>query len=68
MRRVRTFEAAHKDASGTPRGPEAAFRMDLRPDFRRPQVEVARKQEDDRRRSLGVERGEDRILGGSDPL
>jgi len=66
-RRVRTLEATQKDASGTGRGPEAAFRVDLRPDFHWPQVEVARTEEHDRRRSIGVERGENRILGGSDP-
>lgn len=66
-RRVTMFEAAQKDASGTRRGPEAAFRLYLRPDFRWPQVEVARKEGHDRRRRLGVERGENRILGGSDP-
>jgi len=66
-RRVTTLEAAQKDASGTRRGPEAAFRVDLRPGFQWPQVEVARTEGDDRRRSIGVERGENRILGGSDP-
>src|SRR5713226_1670066 len=66
-RRVTTLEAAQKDASGTERGPEAAFRVDLRPGFQWPQVEVARTEGDDRRRSIGVERGENRILGGSDP-
>src|SRR6267378_3716928 len=62
-----TLEAAQKDASGTRRGPEAAFRVDLRPGFQWLQVEVARTEGDDRRRSIGVERGENRILGGSDP-
>ena len=66
-RRVTTLEAAQKDASGTERGTEAAFRVDLRPGFQWPQVEVARTEGDDRRRSIGVERGENRILGGSDP-
>src|SRR5713226_9157321 len=66
-RRMRTFEAAQKDASGTERGTEAAFRVDLRPGFQWPQVEVARTEGDDRRRSIEVERGENRILGGSDP-
>jgi hypothetical protein len=66
-RRVTKFEAVQKDATGTPRGPEAAFRVDLRPAFRWPHVEVARKEGDDRRRSLGVDGGEKRILGGSDP-
>src|SRR5713226_1760573 len=66
-RRVTILEAAQKDASGTRRGPEAAFRVDLRPGFQWPQVEVARTEGDDRRRSIGVERGENRILGGSDP-
>ena len=66
-RRVTTLEAEQKDASGTRRGPEAAFRTDLRPGFQWPQVEVARTEGDDRRRSIGVERGENRILGGSDP-
>ena len=66
-RRVTTLEATQKDASGMRRGPEAAFRVDLRPGFHWPQVEVARKEGDDRRRSIGVERGENRILGGSDP-
>src|SRR5712691_3114497 len=66
-RRVTSFEAAQKDASGTRRGPDVAFRMDLRPDFPWPQVEAARKERDERRRSIGAERGEDRILGGSDP-
>src|SRR6266851_2765240 len=66
-RPARSFEAADKDASGTGRGPEAAFRLDLRPDFRWPQVEVAGKERDERRRSIGAERGENQILGGSDP-
>src|SRR6266478_6153925 len=66
-RRVTTLKAAQKDASGTERGTEAAFRVDLRPGFQWPQVEVARTEGDDRRRSIGVERGENRILGGSDP-
>jgi hypothetical protein len=66
-RRVRSFEAAEKDASGTRRGSEAAFRMDLRRDFRWPQVEVAGKERDERGRSIRTERGENGILGGSDP-
>jgi len=66
-RRVRSFEAAEKDASETGRGPEATFRTDLRPDFQGPQLEVAGKERDERRRSIGAERGENRILGGSDP-
>jgi hypothetical protein len=47
-RRVRSFEAAHKDVSRTQRGPEATFRLDLQPDFRWPQVEVAGKERDER--------------------
>src|SRR5258708_26652997 len=66
-RRVATFGAAQKDASGTRRGPEATFRTDSRPDFCWPQVEAAGKERDERRRSIGAERGEHRILGGSDP-
>src|SRR5882724_297020 len=66
-RRVRTFGAAQKDASGTRRRPEAAFRTDLRRDFQWAQVEVAGKERDERRRSIGAERGEHRIWGGSDP-
>src|SRR5260370_3791794 len=66
-RRVTTLEAAQKDASGTRRGPEAAFRVALRPDFQWPQVEVARTEGDDRRRRITSQRGENRILGGSDP-
>src|SRR5713226_4280644 len=66
-RRMRHFEAAEKEASGTRKGSEAAFRMDLRPDFRWPRAEVAGKERDERRRSIGTERGEDQILGGSDP-
>src|SRR5260370_19049520 len=66
-RRVTILEAAQKDASGTRRGPEAAFRVDLRPGFQGPQVEVARTEGDDRRRSIGAERGGNRFLGGSDP-
>ena len=66
-RRMRTFEAAQKDASGTERGAEAALRVDLRPGFHWPQVEVAGREGDDRRRCIGVKRGENRILGGSDP-
>ncbi len=46
-----SFEAAQNDASGTRRGPKAAFGVDLRLDFRWPQVEVARKERDDRRRT-----------------
>jgi hypothetical protein len=64
---VRSFEPAEKYACGTLRGPEATFRTDLRPDFQWPQVEVTGKERDERRRSIGAERGEDRILGGSDP-
>ncbi len=66
-RRVTTLEAAQKDASGTRRGPEAGLRVDLRPGFRWSEVEVATTEGDDRRRSIGAERGENRILGGSDP-
>src|SRR5260370_29839318 len=66
-RRMRTFEAVQKDAPGTERGPEAAFRVDLRPGFHWPQVEVARKEIEDPRRSIRVERGENRIFGGSYP-
>jgi len=65
--RVRRFEAAEKDASGTRRGSEAAFRTDLRADFQWPQLEVPGKERDERRRSIGKEQGENRILGGSDP-
>src|SRR5258708_38414844 len=65
--RVTTFEAAQKDASGTVQRTEGAFPADLRPDFRWPQVEVTGKERDERRRSIGTERGEDQILGGSDP-
>jgi hypothetical protein len=66
-RRVTNFEGAQKDASGRRRGPKAAFRQDLRADFRWPEMEVPRNEGDDRRRGIGVERGEDRISGGSDP-
>src|SRR6266478_6256858 len=66
-RRVTTLEATQKDASGTRIGPKAAFHMDLRLGFQWPQVEVAQREGDDRRRSIGAERGENRILGGSDP-
>jgi len=66
-RRVTILEAAQKDAFGTRRGPEAAFRVDLRPRFHWPQVEVAGREGDDRRRGIGAERGENRIWGGSDP-
>jgi hypothetical protein len=62
-----SFEAAQNDASETRRGPEAGFRVDLQPGFQWPQIEVARTEGDDRRRSIGAERGENRILGGSDP-
>src|SRR5260370_578163 len=65
--RVTTFEAVQKDASGTVQGTERAFPVDLRPDFRWPQLEVAGKERDERRRSIGTEGGEDQILGGSDP-
>ena len=64
---MNSFEAAHKDASGPRIGPEATFPLDLRPDFQWPPVEVAGKTRDERRRSFGAERGENRILGGSDP-
>src|SRR5260370_33158585 len=65
--RVPTFEAVQKDASGTVQGTERAFPVDLRPDFRWPQLEVAGKERDERRRSIGTERGEDQIFGGSGP-
>src|SRR5260370_19287407 len=54
--RVTTFEAVQKDASGTVQGTERAFPVDLRPDFRWPQLEVAGKERDERRRSIGTER------------
>jgi hypothetical protein len=54
-RRVRSFEAAENDACGTRRGLEVTFRVDLRPDFQWPQVEVARTEGDERRRSIGAE-------------
>src|SRR5258707_14222426 len=66
-RRVTTLEAAQKDASGTRRGPESAFRVDLRPGFQWPEVEVAITEGVDLRRSIGVERGGKRILRSSDP-
>ena len=53
---------AQKDASGARRCPEAAFGLDLRPDFRWPQLEVLRKQGDNWRRSLGADKGENRIF------
>jgi hypothetical protein len=58
---------AQKDASGAGKHTEAPFHLDLRPEIHWPQAEVARKEEDDRRRSVGTERGENQILGGSDP-
>jgi len=61
------FEAAQKNASGTQKPPESFFRLDLPPAFSRPRIEVARKGGDNRRRSVGAERGEKQILGGSDP-
>jgi hypothetical protein len=61
------FEAARKGASGTMDCSEATIRLDLRPDFCWPQFEVPRKERHNRRRSVGVERGENKILGGSDP-
>src|SRR5260370_24063338 len=63
-RRETTLEAAQKDASGTRRGPEAAFRVDLRPGFQWPQVEVARTEGDERRRSNRSDRGENCNLSG----
>src|SRR5579864_7482183 len=60
-------DAVHKDASGARICPEAAIGLDLRPGFRWPQLEVPRKQGDNRRRRLGTDKGENRILGGSDP-
>ena len=65
--RATTFEAVEKDASGAKKSPEEALRLDLRPDFRSPQSEMERIEGDNRQRSNGVERGENRILGGSDP-
>ena len=56
-----------KDASGAGSCLEAAFRLESRPDFRWPQLEVTRKEQHDRRRSVGVERRGNKILGGSDP-
>ena len=66
-RQVATLQAAHTDASGTKDCSEATFRLDLPPELQWPQVEVPRKEGYDRRRSIAVERGENRILGGSDP-
>src|SRR5258708_36423877 len=61
------IEAAHKDACGARRCPAAAIGLDLRPDVRWPEPEVPRNEGDNRRRSLGTDKGENRILGGSDP-
>jgi len=41
--------------------------MDLGLAFQKLHVEVVRNEADGQRRSLGVERGENQILGGSDP-
>jgi hypothetical protein len=57
-RRKNTFEAAERDALGTEKCSEAAFRLDFRPDFQWPQLEVQKGEGDDRRRSVGVEQGE----------
>src|ERR1700675_2036325 len=65
--RQETDDMAQKDASGARRCPEAAFGLDLRPDFRWPQLEVSKKEGDNWRRSLGADMGENQILGGSDP-
>ena len=65
--RVATFRAAQKDASGTKNCSEATFRLDVRPEVHWPQVEVPRKEKDGRRQSTRLERGENRILAGSDP-
>jgi hypothetical protein len=62
-----SFETAEKDASGTTHHPGATFRLDLQPEFRWPQIEVPKKERDEQRRSAEAERGENRILGGSDP-
>src|ERR1700684_1846900 len=66
-RRAGIFVTAHKDASGAGDRTEAPFSLDLRPEIHWPQAEVARKVEDDQRRRVGAERGENLILGGSDP-
>jgi hypothetical protein len=65
--RMRSSGVVNDDASGARRGPNGAFRMDLRPDFRWPQLEEERKEGDDRRRSVRADGGENRFLGGSDP-
>jgi hypothetical protein len=62
-----TLGAAQKDASRARRCPEAAFCLDLRPVFPWAQLEAPRKEAHNRRRSLGMDKGEKRILGGSDP-
>jgi hypothetical protein len=60
------LDAAEEHASGAEKYPQAAFRPDSRPDFPAAEEEVATKEGDDRRRSLGMERGEKQMLGGSD--
>src|SRR5260370_31592597 len=65
--RVTTFEAVQKDASGTVQGTERAFPVDLRPDFRWPQLEVAGKEKDERPPSIRTERGEDQIFARNHP-
>src|SRR6185437_5589540 len=61
------FEGGANGCFGNGQGPEAIFHVDLPPDFSGPQGEVARKEGDNRRRSLGMDAGENRFLGGSDP-
>ena len=67
QRRQKKVEAAHKDACGARRCPAAAIGLDLRPDFRWPQLEVLNKEGDNRRPSLGTDEGGNQIVGGSDP-
>jgi hypothetical protein len=66
LRRI-TTKTQQKGASGTKDCSEATIGLDLRPDFRCPQFEVPKKEGDNRRQSIGMERGDNKILGGSDP-
>ena len=60
------FRGGAKGCFGRRRGPEATFRLDLRPDFRWPQAEVAEKKKitGDGASEWSEEK---RISGGSDP-
>jgi hypothetical protein len=62
------LKAVKKDASGAGNSREVAFRLESRPDFRWAPLEVAKKEQHDRRRGIGMGAGENKFWAVATPL